>query len=130
MRKFTLSWIFPVVFILVILAYVSGRYLREGLVTTQLLSPTPVLLSTLSYKLSDGSVNTMTSHRVWVDPHGNEIWFWQEDVSSDPNLMTMKAISPQHKDQTLVLDLKKKEYKWTFPTGDPNKKETIVFPIS
>jgi hypothetical protein len=126
MRKFTLSLIFPVVFILVILAFISGRYFREGLVTTQLLSPTPVLLNTLSYEVPGESVNTMTSHRVWMDPHGNEMWLWREDVTEDPKIITMKAISPKHNGQTLSLDLDKKEYKWTVPP----EKEPVVFPIS
>lgn len=124
MRKFTLSLIFPVVFILVILSFISGRYFREGLVTTQLLDPSPVLLNTVSYKLDDGSVNTMTSNRVWTDPHGNEMWIWQEDVTSDPNLITMKAISPQHINQTLTLNIKENKYTWTVPGNNP-----YVFPI-
>jgi len=124
MKKFRTSLIFLVAIILVILAYVTMRYYsKEGLVSSSLLSPAPILLKNLSYMSADKVVNTMTAHRVWRDVHQSstgqqEIWLWEEDVSTDNNSIQMKAISPAHLGQTLELNITNKKYIWNSP-GNP-----------
>jgi hypothetical protein len=117
-----LSWTFPLLFIIVFLImYLGVRYYKEGLTTASLANPRVV--NTIRYNLGN-EIGTMTASRVWSDPHGSEVWLWAEDASTDPNLVQLKAISPQHVGQTLTLDLAKNQYIWTVPGQAPT-----TFPI-
>jgi hypothetical protein len=119
MRRFRGSWIFPaVVIVVLILAYFLVKHFKEGLVTSSLSSPAPIAVNSISYKIGEAT-NNMTAQRVWRDPHGDEVWLWQETASNDPNLIQMTAISPEHIGQTLTLDLNKNQYIWTVPGEGP-----------
>jgi len=118
-----LSWTFPLLFIIVFLVmYLGVRYYKEGLTTASIENPS--IVNSISYNLGN-EIGTMTASRVWSDSHGPEVWLWVEDASTDPNLVQLNAISPNHDGQTLTLDLNENQYIWTIPGNAP-----VAFPIT
>jgi len=118
MRTTKFSWTFPLLFIIVFLGiYLALRYYKEGLTTASLKDSRVV--NSINYTLG-GQPYTMNASRVWSDPHGNDVWVWKEEASTDPNLVKLNAISPNHPGQTLTLDLDNNQYIWTeVPGKDP-----------
>ena len=111
MRPTKFSWTFPLLFIIVFLGiYLALRYYKEGLTTASLKDSRVV--NSIKYTLN-GQDYTMTASRNWADPHGENVWVWQEDESDDPNLVKLSAISPAHVGQTLTLDLVNNQYNWS-----------------
>lgn len=111
MRPTKFSWTFPLLFIIVFLGiYLALRYYKEGLTTASLENPRVV--NSIKYTL--GGVNyEMNASRTWTDPHGGIAWVWQEELSTDPNLVQLKAISKDHAGQTLTLNLANNQYIWS-----------------